>query len=339
MALSLISQADLARKLKLSSATISLALADHPRIPLETRKRVRAMADKFGYKTDLNAANLAAKRWAPGTPVSRANIAYTQCRLDASIQDLYLPGLLKQADALGYHLDVFRSWEFTSEDHLSRVLYSRGIKGVIVGQSCSNFRPYLAPLDQVAVVQCGLYMPVEIHTLVRADLDAVVRLCFEKVRSRGFHRIGMVLVKNPRAESDQILESSIWNMKRLYPDNIEIFVDEWEPLAADSGSLKKWFHKHRVDVVIGVTAIVDALLQQSKIEVPFAAMLHDPRRPQYDGSDIQSAIMGEMAINLLDSYLRQNLLGIPPVKRVYMVEPTWREGTSLSRPRISSKVS
>lgn len=330
----IVSQKVLAKKLRLSSTTVSLALAEHPKIPLATRTRIQALARRMGYKTNRNAVLLVNQRWAKKSTSNRPNIAYMQSLIYEGFADQYLPGLLRQANTLGYNLDVLKSGQFASEDHLNKVLYSRGVQGVIVGQTAGHFRSYLPLLEKVAVVQCGLYLPVEIHTLVRSDLDAVVNLCFEKVRSQGFRRIGMVLLQDPKAVSDRILENSTWNLKRVCADNIEVFVEKWDFFDTHPASLKKWFYRHKLDAVVGITATVDDFLQKLGIKVPFACMIHDPYRPQFDGADLQSAIMGEMSVNLLDSYLRQNFLGIPPVKKVFMVEPTWHEGTSLSRRRV-----
>jgi len=236
---------------------------------------------------------------------------------------------------LGYHMDIFHSWKFPSNDHLNKVLYNRGIQGVILGQTNGDFRPYTPPYDKVAVVQCGFFLPVEIHALVRSDLDAAVRLSFERIYARRFHKIGMILIKDPKSASDRMLEASIWDLKRIYPDCVEVFIVEWSSLPTQRKLLKEWFHSKKIGAVVGVTATVDGLLQEMGIEVPFASMIYDPHRPQCAGADIQSAIMGEMAINLLDSFLRQNLLGIPTVKKVFMVEPVWREGKSLLRRRIA----
>jgi len=331
----MISQEDIAQKLQLSRATISLALAGNPRIPAITRKRVQALARKLGYKANRNAVLLATQRRVQETASNRPNIAYMQPLGCENGKDHYLPGLLRQSEALGYHLDIFHSWKFPSNDHLNKVLHSRGIQGVIVGQTNGDFRPYIPPFDQIAVVQCGFFMPVEIHALVRSDLEAAVRLCFEKVRARSFPKIGMVLLKNPAAASDKILETTIWDLKRIYPDEVEVFIEDWTIIRKQLESLEKWFFSRKIDAVVGVTASVDSLLQSLKIEIPFACMIFDPHRPYCDGADIQSSVMGEMSINLLDSFLRQNVRGIPTVKKVFMVEPTWREGTSLSRPRMS----
>jgi len=330
-----VSQKDLAKILRLSTATISLALANHPRIPAATRIRVHAQARKMGYKINRNAVLLINQRWAKKTAPPQANIAYLQTPKREGDGDAYLPGLLKQAEALGYHLDVFQSWKFPSNDHITKILYNRGIRGVIVGQNNGNLKPYTPPRDTLAVVQCGLFLPVEIFTLVRPDLDTAVRLCFEKVRSRNFSRIGIILLKNPEAVSDRILETTIWDLKRIFPDNVEVFIKPWSFLQTEPTTLKEWFHRHKMDAVIGITPSVYHLLQEFEIKVPFACMVYDANRPQFDGANLQFSMMGEMSINLLDSYLRQNLLGMPAIKRIFMVEPTWHEGTSLSRRGIA----
>ena len=328
MAAPSISQAYLAKKLHLSRATISLSLTGHPRIPTTTRMRVQALARKVGYKANRNAVLLISQRWAGKTALRQTNIAYIQSFHNG--KDDYLPGLLKQADALGYRLNILHSWKFRSNDHVNKVLYSRGIQGVVVGQNNGHVKSYTPPRDGLAIVQCGLYLPVKISTLVRPDLDTGLRLCFEKVRSHHFRRIGFVLFKNARAESDSILEATMWDLKRLHPDNVEIMVMEWRFLHRDQKTLEKWFHRHKIDAVIGISPTVIDLLHGLGIDVPFASMIYDPNRPEFDGTDLHFATQGEMSISMLDTYLRQNLLGMHPVKKIFMVKPTWHHGNSLS---------
>ena len=43
-------QRDVASRLGISNATVSLALRDHPRIPVTTRERIKRMADEMGYQ-------------------------------------------------------------------------------------------------------------------------------------------------------------------------------------------------------------------------------------------------------------------------------------------------
>jgi LacI family transcriptional regulator len=52
---------DLAKKLKVSTVTISKALRDHPDISAATKKKVKELADKLGYMPNYMARNLSSK--------------------------------------------------------------------------------------------------------------------------------------------------------------------------------------------------------------------------------------------------------------------------------------
>src|SRR4051794_8013672 len=53
---------DIARKAGVHFSTVSLALRDHPRIPAETRERLRQLARKLGYVADPLLASLSSYR-------------------------------------------------------------------------------------------------------------------------------------------------------------------------------------------------------------------------------------------------------------------------------------
>jgi LacI family transcriptional regulator len=53
---------DIAQKLKISESTVSRALADHPRISVETKKKVEELAKKLNYRPNLIAKSLKIKK-------------------------------------------------------------------------------------------------------------------------------------------------------------------------------------------------------------------------------------------------------------------------------------
>ena len=53
---------DLAKKLNVSNVTVSKALRDHPDISVETKQRVKELAEKLGYMPNLIARNLSSRR-------------------------------------------------------------------------------------------------------------------------------------------------------------------------------------------------------------------------------------------------------------------------------------
>jgi LacI family transcriptional regulator len=53
---------DIARELKISASTVSRALNDNPRISLQTKEKIKAVADSLGYRPNTLASNLRNKK-------------------------------------------------------------------------------------------------------------------------------------------------------------------------------------------------------------------------------------------------------------------------------------
>jgi LacI family transcriptional regulator len=53
---------DIARELEISASTVSRALNDNPRISLKTKEKIKAIADKLGYRPNTLASNLRNKK-------------------------------------------------------------------------------------------------------------------------------------------------------------------------------------------------------------------------------------------------------------------------------------
>ena len=69
-------QRAVAEHLGLSQATVSMALAGHPRIPAETRDRVLAAADELGYRPNPALRSLARYRKSVREPTYHATLAW-----------------------------------------------------------------------------------------------------------------------------------------------------------------------------------------------------------------------------------------------------------------------
>jgi LacI family transcriptional regulator len=53
---------DIARELEISASTVSRALNDNPRISQKTKEKIKAVADKLGYRPNTLASNLRNKK-------------------------------------------------------------------------------------------------------------------------------------------------------------------------------------------------------------------------------------------------------------------------------------
>eukprot|EP01035_Chromulina_nebulosa_P036270 gene36270-48842_t len=104
---------DVATRARVHRTTVSLALRDHPRIPAETRERVKAIAAKLGYRINpLVSALMQSRR--SGQAVKHVSLAYVTnyptrfgWRRPHHDRPDYFPGAVERARDFGYKLEHF----------------------------------------------------------------------------------------------------------------------------------------------------------------------------------------------------------------------------------------
>jgi len=154
-----ISLKDVAQKAGVHYSTVSLALANSPRIPASTRERLQALAEEMGYRPDAALSALNAYRKVRLNVKFQATLAlvtdntkwseyHTGRRLRA--------GLIAQAKRLGYEVDEFYLGENgLTEARLAKILHSRNIRGVLLGGMRHPNTVLDLPWDRYACVAFG----------------------------------------------------------------------------------------------------------------------------------------------------------------------------------------
>ncbi|HWB92248.1 MAG TPA: LacI family DNA-binding transcriptional regulator [Puia sp.] len=147
---------DLARRLKLSPATISRVLNNHPHVHKETRSKVMAMVEKVGYRRNAMASGLRSNKTnTVGLIVPRISMFY-HAEVITTIQN--------ELQAHGYHLIICQSNDSLEvEKELTRALYASRVAAVIV--SCTLFTTDLSHFD----VLTGNNIPVIFYDRVPID--------------------------------------------------------------------------------------------------------------------------------------------------------------------------
>lgn len=184
---------DVAAKLGLSAMTVSLALRDHPRIPADTKKRVRAAMDKLGYKPNPVARALATgKSNLIGVIVPNSSDHY-YAEVIRAIED--------QASAGNYHV-LLANGSYEMERYTERVRDMMGLHvgGIIAAPPFTSEKPNLPPFWQnllnsdidfdVVLINRELRPPV-FHQ-VAADYAAGVKMVVESLAERGHRRVAYV---------------------------------------------------------------------------------------------------------------------------------------------------
>lgn len=328
---------DVARAAGVGKTTVSLALRNNPKIPAATRERVQAAARQLGYRPDPALARIAAYRWRTRETDSGTTIAYIAMRHPWGGNEVHAAsrrGAAAQADALGYRFEVFRYEDYNSPENLGRVLYNRGIPGVIVGQIFVEGFAERFPWEHFSAVGCNLgYHRPPIH-LVMPDLAHAVQRAWNEAMRAGAQRIGVALLTEPGAvDRFEKLSALYYCQHNSDRDECASQVRSFAP--RERGEFARWLDAFRPDVVLGFNNSVYWWLRECGRRVPddvrFVSLDTDEagEPPHIAGMSHNYPLLGSTAMDFLDVQIRQNHVGCPEHPIILEVESAWCPGATL----------
>src|SRR5689334_15822235 len=131
---------DIAKKLKVSPATVSRGLKDHPSISKKTKKKIFDLADKIGYRQNHFARNLRNRK--------TDTIGVIVPRLNSHFMSSVIAGIENIANKEGYNLIISQSSESSSKEAVSaKTLFNNRIDGLLASlaydtKGLSHFDPF-----------------------------------------------------------------------------------------------------------------------------------------------------------------------------------------------------
>ncbi len=332
--------ADVAREAGVHRTTVSLALRNHPGLPDATRARLKATAERMGYRPDPALAALNAYRIGRAERRNVVAIAYLQHLdpendLQVACHRLYLQGARAQADRLGYRLDRFTVGEDgVNPRQLERILLARGIHGIII----ASFTPDLPTLDldwsRFSGVRIG-HHPAELplntvaHNFLQITSMAVTRL-----HEIGYKRVGL-------AVSDVDMKKQA----RLIGAGFEIALDSSDGLrrvprlvfAAHHPEgrqgilvdLRSWARRERIDVLLSNWNLPRAELawvfNGMRRRPAFYSLDVPPSEPRLGGMVQNHLLVGSHAFAQLALQMQTGALGIPRFPVLSLIEGYWQD--------------
>src|ERR1700712_3192201 len=281
--------AEIAVKAGVHVTTVSLALRNHPRLPEATRRRIHALAETMGYRPDPLLRALVAYR---GRVMERRNVptlAYVTnwttkwgWKKVTAHPDFY-SGAEAKANQLGYKLDHFWVHEAgLTEGRLSRILYSRGIPGLILashGREMGDALQLDWPNFSAVKIDYFPHQPV-LHNVTNNQCD-IVRLAMQKVMAAGYKRIGFVMHRGWDYAVDHLWTAGFLCEQQhlsardrvaahIFPEALP--VERWlnennAPVVADLASFSKWYNKYKPEVLISKGSFVLPLLAKMGVKI------------------------------------------------------------------------
>ncbi len=330
---------EIARRAGVSHTTISLSLRNHPSIPEKTRVRVRRLADRLGYRSNVLVSALMSQvrskqhKSAPEVIgfLTGGPTAEDWKHHSASVG--FYEGARKRAASLGMHVEPF--WlgpGGASSAATCRVLHARAIHGCLITPFPTPV--YAHDLDWARMICVGLGYVFNQHALHRATHNHFrgAFLAFSKLAELGYTHIGLMLdqAQNSRVNygwlGGYLAAQSTAGLARL------------EPLltaGADStAQTRAWLRRWKPDAVIGFGPKQFLALEQAGRHIPrdlaFAALDVEQTRldhvEEVTGINQNLPLIGATAIDILASQLYHNEQGLPQRPVYSMIEGYWIPG-------------
>lgn len=342
-----VSLAIVAQAAGVSRMTASRALRGCSEVSPHTRKAVEKAAAKVGWKPNPEVGQLMGRLRSLSTKEATQTLAVVwpdaTKRLVAERATLRLlrDGMRERARFLGFGLDeFFLETDGLSARRLSRVLYARGIVGVIVAPVSFHAHMELDfDWDRFAAVAVGAGLNQPGLSRVHNDHYKTISECISRARQAGHQRIGLLLNTETADRLNGQLQGAFVARHPLGA------VEALRLLCFQSGkatheAIAKWLKKAQPDVVIGEQANGEFLRHAAQAAtgsrrppafVTFNRMQSDPDTA---GMNQRFDRIGAAAVDAVAAQYGRNEKGISNMPKTILTEGEWMVGSSRRRARM-----
>lgn len=331
---------DIAAAAKVSTATVSLALRNHPSIGAKTREKIRRIATEMGYVSDARLNSLMSYVRTPKKRLYTESIAYVY---NVPVQHEAKGGLIdyklvwqsaaESARQLGYEMKLFNMQkEKLNGTRLSEVLLSRGIRGVYLAKNMTPRHSLRMRWENFTAITLG-------YSLKSPDLHRVARyhqygsqLAVNQLKERGYLRIGFAVGPTGRKGNNLQYQWLSGYMGAVYTspglERIAPYLSEPNPKA-----FTRWLNENRPDAVISnrdeVYHMLGACGYACPGDIGFAHLNRYFSQVDCAGVVECPREYGAIAARQLIGSLHRNEQGIPKSPITTLVKGSWREGATV----------
>lgn len=328
-------QREIATRLGISHATVSMALRDHPRIQASTRERVKQMAAEMGYQSNPNLrifSNYIRAKRKPSklSPLGWIN-AWSQPGKLVQHHEYggYWRGASEAAAQMGYRLEEFQLHPNTTSTELNRRLRAKNFCGLLLPPEGDPVALQHFPWERYHVVSLSHYASTPASHLVAPDRFENCALAFRMMRNRGYRRIAFLTDEFPATINDKLSVAGFFSAQLELSENerLPVFATQDYPLPHQ---LSEWVACHRPDAILTDLPDASRLLKRAGLKIPQDLGLAFSCRPETvtsAGIDCQPEEVGRVSLEILKSAIDGYVN--PEFKIRVSVNGHWREGRTL----------
>lgn len=319
--------------------TVSRMLRFPHMVAPKTQERIQSALDQLGYTPDpfVSVYTTRLRTSRPSHSSACIGLIHTFHKDIHYVKNFFYTHLLQgsraTAHSLGYELIPIPIKELKENATTStRILRSRGILGLIVSPM-DRPKASLLTIDwePFAAVSLGysLFSP-RLHR-VCTDHTRSMLLAIEKLRKKGYRRIGCCLLKKTDLRMNHLWQGAFHTQTMHFPSpqQIPCFIGT----KSHTHLFLNWVRRWKPDAIIGSSTFFYHLLLKAGYKIPealeFVALaIHETPDVPVPGLMAQPDELGTAAVELLVSQFHHAQYGIPPHPKTLLVETTWR-----NRPR------
>lgn len=306
--------------------TVSYALRDRPEVSAAERSRIRALAERIGYRPDPLLTHLMQHLRSHRRIKPAANLALLTS-LDAPFVERLIAGASSRAEKLGYTLDRVnvRPW-LEKPGALTRTLRARGVAGVLLAPASApvGYSGLLDWREFAAVAMTYSLVEPHVHRVVAHHFDNALK-ALALLRAEGFRRIGFAMTSDMELRAHHSYSGAYYRMVGMTGERAIPFLGLDAPTPR---LVQRWVSQHRPDVIVAANAhqvtrlIAPHLTERRRNETAFVCLDHEAAF-RVSGIDQRFETIGSHAIDALIAQLHRNERGLPDKPTVTMVEGQW----------------
>ncbi|MBC9889272.1 MAG: LacI family DNA-binding transcriptional regulator [Opitutae bacterium] len=342
------SMRDIARRLNVSHATVSMALRNNPRISKARREEVHRIAKEIGYRPDpILSALVSYRQRKQAKPVVSALAWINRWKDPRKLRghkefDSYWQGACAAAEVLGYRIEELVVDEDMKGRRLKDILFARGIQGLLIPPHEAD--PYWVDLglelDNFCVVRFGFSISDLRADMIGNDQMRSAELAVARIYQSGYRALGYFSDELFDAKTDGNFRMGALRglenhggMARVEPLILTARMGEGDGDPKLLKHLMDWIDSNRLDSILTSDIALTGSLKQIGIRVPrdLGLALTSVREVEgnHSGLDQNPFQIGQIAVQVLVDKINRSDNGEPEYCRRVLVEGHWVDGDTL----------
>lgn len=328
-----------------TQATVSMSLANNPRIPAATRERIQAIARQLGYRPNPYISTLMRVR-RQGRPLKDRPVLALVCGLPTAdgwrnhaaptIRQLR-EGALERATLRGYRAQEF--WLYRdgmSNERFSEMLHARGIQGLLLSPLGEGDPTPQLHWHRFAAVGLSVPLPNLTLTTVCNDHYFSSLQTARECHRRGYRRLGVVLRDFHPARFQGRWGAGVLIATQLLPEltvTAPLLVGD----SNDTAGFVRWLKREKPDAIItpsletvhNMLDVIEAAGRRVPDDIGVAVLACPEQGSPVSGIYQNGRLVGALAVDTLISQIERHEQGLPGQATTVMVEGQWNEGRTL----------